>query len=202
MLFITSYECHLNLGIRPYCRPRPITYVDNEGVCIALAYDHFANIAVSSFRPKPCITISNAIGSSGLSSQVSSQVNLGSHTRAAHVPLSRSANSTIETQEEEMSNANNEWKYGTPMLGHVSPIGMHRSAIVRRTRMNSSLTQNMFAFGDNETHSVLLWDVNTLNVVGNLRSHGSPILDIKSLNIDARSFLGCISVTTLQVYKG
>jgi hypothetical protein len=179
-------------------RPCPVPYMDSDGVCVALAYDHLANIAVSSFRPKPCVPVSNTNGSSGLLSQISSEVNLGSQTRAIHVPLSRSVTSSPE----ESSNACNGWRYGMPMFGHVSSIGMHKSAIVCKMRSNTSLTQTMFAFGDDETHSVLLWDISNHNVIGRLRSHGSPVLDIKSMNIDAHSFIGCISVTTLQIYKG
>lgn len=209
---------------------RPLS-VDNQGICVALAYSHLSNVAVSTFRPKPVeqqpgatgfLTAVESTDSGGPSSQMGSQMSLGLHpVSATHFPMTRKVSTSMfggeprqgnedatmvaDGRESASSDIINEtclWQYGQPMTGYVSPAGMHRSAIIcGRMHENASDTWNLFAFGDEESKALWLWDMKTLSVVDCLKAHHSPVLDVKSVNIGDQTVLGCASMTALQIYK-
>ncbi|KAH7423071.1 hypothetical protein KP509_12G038200 [Ceratopteris richardii] len=202
-------------------RPHTVTCEDNPGICVALAYNHIANEAVVTFREKPNVhqpgSAHNHTAEAPcaepniVASQPNSHLSLGSHSvKASHYPLnysnSRSSgglqNHDIALQSTYLSNVNGGWMYGKPMFGNVSPVGMHRSSIIcSLSRESSSVFPSIFAFGDEETHALMLWDVRTLSVIDCLKPHRSPILDVKGENIGDHSLLACISNSNLQVYK-
>ena len=82
-------------------RPHVIPCADNQGICVALAYNQLANVAVATFRGKPSVHQPEApihasevesVEPIGISSQANSQLSLGFHPlRATHYPLMKSA---------------------------------------------------------------------------------------------------------------
>ncbi|MCO5587435.1 hypothetical protein L7F22_041384 [Adiantum nelumboides] len=197
-------------------RPHAITCSNNTGICVALAYNHVANVGVATFRDKPSVhqagstshNVDTAFSEpSIISSQPNTQLNLGLHPlQGSHYPLMKNvctspSGSECHASDNLVHSADGSrmdcgWKYGNPMSGNVSPVGMHRSAVISSSRLGS-----VFAFGDEETRAVMLWDVKTLTVMDRLKAHCSPILDVKNMNVGEHAILGCISSTNLQVYK-
>ncbi|KAI5062876.1 hypothetical protein GOP47_0021423 [Adiantum capillus-veneris] len=127
-------------------RPRAIACSDNSGICVAVAYNHLANMAVATFRDKPSVHQAGSMNHTAdaafsepnhTSFQPNTQLNLGFHPlRASHYPLVKSgctptSGPDLQTthgtlQCEAGSSMDCGWKYGNPMFGNASPVGMHR----------------------------------------------------------------------------
>jgi E3 ubiquitin-protein ligase RFWD3 len=59
----------------------------------------------------------------------------------------------------------------------------------------------LYAFGDEGSNSVWLWDLVSRAKTQSLIPHHSPVLDIRSVHTAGADILGCISERTLQVYR-
>lgn len=160
-------------------RPALLPEMENQGVCISLACGSSCREIVASFRPK--VELSNdSIPSQTTLSSSSPLYNSGKI--GSHVLIRRVDDSSFQRHE-----------IG---YGYVSELRMSKSAIICRDG-NSPL----FAYGDELTHGVCIWDLPSFQVHTSLKPHQHPILDLKYQRISTGpGFLGCISDDRLQLF--
>lgn len=153
--------------------------MENQGVCISLACGSSCNDIVASFRPKVELS-TDSFGSQisqSLSPTLSNSGKLGSH-----VLLKRVDSSSFRRHE-----------IG---YGNVSELRMSKSAIICRDGKNP-----LFAYGDESTYGVCIWDLPSFQVHTRLKPHQHPILDLKyQRSSTGPGFLGCISEDRLQLF--
>ncbi|KAG1355004.1 putative E3 ubiquitin-protein ligase RFWD3 [Cocos nucifera] len=160
-------------------RPTLLPEMENQGVCISLACGSSCNDIVASFRPKV------ELPSDGIASQTSLSPSLtlsNSGKFGSHVLMKRVDGSSFRRHE-----------FG---YGNVSELRMSKSAIICRNGKNP-----LFAYGDESTYGVCLWDLPSFQVHTHLKPHQHPILDLKyQRNSTGPGFLGCISEDRLQLF--
>ncbi|KAJ6851573.1 E3 ubiquitin-protein ligase RFWD3-like [Iris pallida] len=158
-------------------RPFLIPGVENQGVCISLASGSSSDYIVASFRPK--VEFSN----DGMPSQASSSPSptvSGPGRLGSHVLMKRVNGASYQRH--------------AVAYGNVSEARMSKSAIVSQ---DNSL---QFAYGDESSHGVCLWDLPSFQVNNHLKPHPRPILDLKYAHTSGPGFLGCVSEDVCQVF--
>uniref|UniRef100_A0A2N9FGN4 Uncharacterized protein n=1 Tax=Fagus sylvatica TaxID=28930 RepID=A0A2N9FGN4_FAGSY len=158
-------------------RPFLVPGLENQGICMSLAYSPSSDDIVASYRPK--ILTSNGATSSQ-SSPSSSVLNQGTVGSLVHVR--RVAGSFY-------------FKLGS-IPANVSHVQMTKSTII-----NIENCHPIFAYGDEVTHGLSLRALPTLTVSQNLKPHHLPILDVKYAHSQGLGLLGCISKDKLQLFS-
>ncbi|KAH9554388.1 hypothetical protein CY35_08G061300 [Sphagnum magellanicum] len=206
---------------RPMCLSQPA----EASVCVSLAYNAVIDMAVASFRPKPTQFVDvEARSTSSPSPTLSSPAEVPSQPTdslglpedmgllPSHISYSRKPKSPFPGEDKDRSTVLDEpsffWEQQGRMVGHKSQRVMSRSAIVCEwqpdqasgSRTNPE-TGSLYAFGDEGSNSVWLWDLVSRAKTQSLIPHHSPVLDIRSVHTAGADILGCISERTLQVYR-
>ncbi|KAK8948073.1 hypothetical protein KSP40_PGU013163 [Platanthera guangdongensis] len=149
------------MGVHPdvKCRPFLIPGLENQGICISLATGLSNGEIVASFRPKIELPGDAAPSQTPASSSqpIYSAGKLGSHVNIKMI--NGTSFQTIHA-----------------VSSYVSEVRMSKSAIICPERNNS-----LFAFGDESTHGVCLWNLPSFNVHSRHRPHLHPILDLKKI---------------------
>ncbi|KAF6171454.1 hypothetical protein GIB67_017978 [Kingdonia uniflora] len=162
-------------GERPFLVPE----VENQGVCISLAYCPFSGDIVSSFRPR--VEMSNdTVGSQPphlFSPTVSGQGVYGSHV---HIKKTGDCYQRLGST-----------------IAKVNDVRLPKSAIINVENCNP-----IFAYEDEGTHRLSLRELPSLRVSQNLEHHQHPILDVKyAAHSSGIGLLGCISESKLQLFS-
>lgn len=160
-----------------YCRPSLIPGMENQGVCISLAYCDAGDI-VASFRPR--LHVPNDIMPSQPSISPPPTVS-GPVTWGSHVLLKRV---------DEISYQNHGFT-----LSNVSAVRMPKSTIISKDGHRP-----LFVCGDEATNGLCMRDLPSLGVIDNLKQHPQPILDVKYAGSIDTGLLGCISEDRLQLF--
>ncbi|XXG46646.1 hypothetical protein AAC387_Pa02g1437 [Persea americana] len=169
--------CQWNIGgvgERPYLIPG----IENQGVCISLAYCDVSDDLVASFRPR--LHVPNDIMPSQPSISPPPTVSRAA-TRGSHVLLKRV---------DEMSYQNRGFT-----LSNVSAVRMQKSTIVSKEGHRP-----LFVCGDEATNELCVRDLPTLGVIDHLKQHSHPILDLKYAGSIDTGLLGCVSEDRLQLF--
>ncbi|KAK8934108.1 hypothetical protein KSP39_PZI014664 [Platanthera zijinensis] len=159
-------------------RPFLIPGLENQGICISLATGLSNGEIVASFRPKIELPGDAAPSQTPASPSqpIYSAGKLGSHVNIKMI--NGTSFQTIHA-----------------VSGYVSEVRMSKSAIICPERNNSR-----FAFGDESTHGVCLWNLPSFHVHSRHRPHLHPILDLKYSSYGSSGLLGCLSESKLQVF--
>eukprot|EP01018_Ginkgo_biloba_P029394 Gb_31503 [translate_table: standard] len=206
------------------CRRTSVPGLENQGVCISLAYCSLGDVVVASYRPKTAL---QAVGSScsspykegimcsqsvspescmDISSSFTRTPRMGSHyvlTKEARGQ--RVADWSLHHEGSTADYPDSlgvEWSCNREkvMFENVSAAGMPKSAIVTLESPGSGCKQSLFAYGDELNRAVSLWDMQSLCVTEYLKPHPNPILDVKHVQIQGWDLLACASEKTLQIY--
>lgn len=209
-----------------HCRPYYVPGLESQGVCISLAYCGLGDIGVASYRPQ----IASQVGGSTcispsqeglISSQSRSPEGYAdsssfsiSPRKGSHYILrksDRSSSSGDRMVHREISTADSydslgiDWNCNREkvMFGHVRAVGTTKSAILTVPVPGRGLDckQTLFAYGDELSRAVTVWDTETLCVTEHLKPHENAILDVKHVQIEGKDILGCVSEKTLQIYE-
>lgn len=202
-----------------HCRPYYVPGLESQGVCISLAYYGLGDIGVASYRPKiasqvggsTCISpsqegfISSQSGSPegyADTSSFSISPRKGSHyiLRKSH----RSSSSGEIFTPDSFNSRGIDWNCNREkvMSGHVRAVGTTKSAILTLPVPGRGLDckQTLFAYGDELSRAVTVWDTETSCVTKHLKPHENAILDVKHAQIEGNDILGSVSEKTLQIY--
>ncbi|OVA06945.1 zinc finger protein [Macleaya cordata] len=160
-------------------RPLLVPEMENQGVCISLAYSPISDDIVASFRPK--VQMSNdTISSQSLLSPSPSV--LGQGVAGSHVLIKRVGGSCYQNLGSTTANVND--------------IRMPKSAIINVQNSNP-----LFAYGDELTRGLSLRELPSLRAVQSLTPNQNPILDVKYASSPSKGLLGCVSENRLQLFS-
>ncbi|XP_058082108.1 uncharacterized protein LOC131230285 isoform X2 [Magnolia sinica] len=181
--------CEWDIG-GVYARPLLIPEMENQGVCISLAYCNSSSDIIASFRPKVQIPNDNVASQASLSASptVSIQPSLPASPTVSrpaimgsHVLVKRVGGNSYQSIGSAPCN--------------VSEVRMPKSAIISIEDNNP-----LFAFGDEITHGLCVRDLPSFGVVEHLKRHPHPILDVKYARSTSLGLLSCISENRLQIF--
>ncbi|KAK4578692.1 hypothetical protein RGQ29_028686 [Quercus rubra] len=156
-------------------RPFLVPSLENQGICMSLAYSPSSDDIVASYRPK-------ILASDGSTSSQSSQSSTALNTVGSQVLVKRVAGNFYN-------------KLGS-MSTNVSYVQMTKSTII-----NIENCYPIFAYGDEVTHGLRLRALPNLSDSQNLKPHQLPILDVKYAHSQGSGLLGCISKEKLQLFS-
>ncbi|KAL4200930.1 hypothetical protein AMTRI_Chr02g256080 [Amborella trichopoda] len=157
-------------------RPCLVPGFEDQGVCISLAHCNSTKSTVATFRPKVSMSNDYALSQPmGSPSQISWR-------EGSHFLLKMEEDGSYQRQ--------------GIMSCNVSSVRMPKSAIITLEDNRS-----LFAYGDEESRRVCVWDMQSLDVVSRLRPHQDPVLDLKFSNALGMGLLGCVSENMLQIYS-
>ncbi|CAM6094978.1 unnamed protein product [Calypogeia fissa] len=190
-------------------RPQRV-FSDRELICVSLDYDCSVNTAVASFRRSPSAQSEPSSSSSyGQNSSQPIDTLLSGPSPAAigyeepsHWILSRSHGTSWSGMNESARTAESRppWERIGAMVGNKSQSLMTRTAIISESK-STPRSKSLFACGDEGTNSVWLWDMKSCRLTDTLVPHQSPISDVKSVQIQGKDVLGCVSDGTFQIYR-
>ncbi|XP_042476154.1 E3 ubiquitin-protein ligase RFWD3 [Macadamia integrifolia] len=169
--------CVWNTGIVGQ-RPSLIPGMENQGVCISLAYSPTSDDIIATFRPK--VQTPNDTIASQPSFSPSLAV-LGQEVQGSHVHVKRIGSSCYQS-------------LGS-ILTSVNDVRLSKSVIINVENCNP-----FFAYGDEATRSMKVWDLSSLRVVQTLEQHQRPILDVKYKSWGT-GLLGYVSEDKLELYS-
>ncbi|KAL0002765.1 hypothetical protein SO802_016546 [Lithocarpus litseifolius] len=156
-------------------RPFLVPGLENQGICMSLAYSPSSDDIVASYRPK-------ILASNGATSFQSSQSSTALNTVGSQVLVKRVAGNFYN-------------KLGSTST-NVSYVQMTKSTII-----NIENCYPIFAYGDEVTHGLRLRALPNLSDSQNLKPHQLPILDVKYAHSQGSGLLGCISKDKLQLFS-
>ncbi|XP_077220689.1 uncharacterized protein LOC143854548 [Tasmannia lanceolata] len=169
--------CQWNIGVGE--RPFFIPQVENQDICISLAYCGSNDDMVATFRPRVQIPVDFEASQPLVSASptLSGQTILGSHVHLKRVGVNSYQNCGFTTS-------------------NVSEVRMPKSAIISMEDNNT-----LFAFGDEVTRGLCVRELPSLGVVQHLKPQQRPILDVKYAPSSVSGLLGCISENKLQLFS-
>ncbi|XP_010243243.1 PREDICTED: E3 ubiquitin-protein ligase RFWD3-like [Nelumbo nucifera] len=157
-------------GVRPFLVPE----LENQGVCMSLAYCSSTDDIVASFRP-------DGTTDSQLSPSPSPTA-LGQGIQGSHVLVKRIGSS------------------GYQNLGSTSAT-ISKIRIPRSTIVKVGACTTLFAYGDDINRELCLRELPSLRVIQKLQPHQYPILDVKYAHSSGPGLLGCMSEDKLQLFS-
>ncbi|KAJ4977806.1 hypothetical protein NE237_008586 [Protea cynaroides] len=170
--------CIWNTGVVGH-RPSLVPGMENQGVCISLAYSPTSDDIMATFRPK-VQTSNDAVGTQPSSSP--SLTVLGQGIQGSHVHVKRMGSSFYHT-------------VGSTST-YVNDVRLPKSIIINLENCNP-----LFAYGDEATRSMKIWDLSSLRVVQTLEEqHQHPILDVK-YTCWGTGLLGYVSEDKLELFS-
>lgn len=152
--------------------------MDNQGVCISLAYCPSRDDIVASYRPK--IEMSNEMADSQPSltqSRIPGQGVVGSH-----VHFKRVGSSSFQKL--------------SSVYANVNDIRLPKSAIIDIEDGNQ-----LFASSNEATSELLLQELPSFTVYQRMKSERHPLRDMKYTHALSQGLLGCLSDDTLQIFN-
>ncbi|XP_068645897.1 uncharacterized protein [Aristolochia californica] len=156
--------------------PNRIPYLENQGICISLAYCGCSEDIVATFRPKVQFFSDHQI------SQPSTMTTPGSPILGSYVHLKRTGMNSYQNFEHVSS--------------YVSEVRMPKSSVISLVDSNP-----LFAHGDEGSHRVSLRELPSLHLINALTPHERPILDVKYASSADVGLLGCVSENKVQVFS-
>lgn len=172
--------CVWNTGGSGERRPSLVLELENQGVCVSLAYCSSTDDIVTSFRPK--IQPVNDIFYTQPSISPTPAV-LGRGILGSHVVIKRVGGNCYQ-------------KLGSSPA-NVNDVRMPISSVIVRIQHCSPL----FAYGDEVTRGLSLCQLPSLRAMQNLEPHTNPILDVKFAPTLGHGLLGCTSEGKLQLFS-
>ncbi|XP_043699819.1 E3 ubiquitin-protein ligase RFWD3 [Telopea speciosissima] len=169
--------CVWNTGVVGQ-RPSLIPGMENQGVCISLAYSPMSDDIIATFRPK-VETFNDTIGTQPSFSPSPSA--LGQGVQGSHVHVKRIGSSCYQS-------------LGST-LTYVNGVRLSKSVIINLENCNPLL-----AYGDEATRSMKIWDLSSLRVIQTLEQHQHPIIDVKYASWGT-GLLGYISEDKLELFS-
>ncbi|KAM4094333.1 hypothetical protein ACB094_06G187700 [Castanea mollissima] len=156
-------------------RPFLVPGLEDQGICMSLAYSPSSDDIVASYHPK-------ILASNGATSSQSSQSSAALNTVGSQVLVKRVAGNFYNKLVSTSTN--------------VSYVQMTKSTII-----NIENCYPIFAYGDEVTHGLRLRALPNLSDSQNLKPHQLPILDVKYAHSQGSGLLGCISKDKLQLFS-
>ncbi|KAI3908349.1 hypothetical protein MKX01_027371 [Papaver californicum] len=159
-------------------RPILLPALENQGVCISLAYSPITDDIVASFRPR--VQTPNDVVATQPSLSPSppgrGQGVMGSHFLIKRV-------------------GGNSYHYMGSTLACVNNIRLQKSVILNLENRNP-----LFVYGDETTSGLGLRELPSLCTAQSLNRNQNAILDIKYSGTSERGLLGCVSEDRLQLF--
>lgn len=165
--------CHWSFGAgeRPFLLPE----AEEQGACVSLAYSHYSDDTVASFRPKI-----HSINEMGFSQPLPTPA-LGQAVQGSHVLLKRQGNNSFQKLSAGCANVND--------------VRLSRSTIINMQN------KTFFACGDEATGELILQELPSFNIVQCLKPSKLPIHDVNYTGALGWGLLGCLREGTLQLFR-
>ncbi|XP_015898419.1 uncharacterized protein LOC107431904 isoform X3 [Ziziphus jujuba] len=152
--------------------------MENQGVCISLAYCPSSDDIVASYRPKVEMSNEMALTQPSLTqSRVPGQGVVGSH-----VHLKRVGSSNFQKL--------------SSIYANVNDIRLPKSAII-----DIEDRSQLFASSNEATSELLLQELPSFTVCQRLKSERHPLRDMKYTHALSQCLLGCLCDDTLQIFN-
>lgn len=152
--------------------------MEDQGVCISLAYCPRSDDIVASYRPK--FEMSNEMFVSQLSSTQSRVTGQG--VVGSHVLFKRAGSSCFQ-------------KSGS-VYANVNDIRLPKSAII-----DTEDHKQLFASSNEATSELVLQELPSFTVCQRLKSERHPLRDMKYTHAFSQGLLGCLTDDTLQIFS-